>query len=163
MQWLDFTAPLLCISDVAIQEIPVVKCCESWAYWRTHPDKCNFVILIKKISRNRLRKPWYLKHLMWSSRADAKLDFDLQIHNLLIRHYFCHGVLVMRLSIKPCESTVETKSKTDCWCLTFSPPPPPSSLPLFLSPTDREDQSILCTWVYRLSPPLHVLCPKLIA
>ncbi len=89
----------------------------SQSYWKICPDKRNFVILINKSLR--LWKTWYLKHLMARSHAHAKLHFDVQIHNLLIRLYCWHDVWVTRLSIKPCEGTVETESKTDCWGWLF--------------------------------------------
>lgn len=132
MIWLH-SAAFFCISDIsdiAFQEIPVVKCCEAWASEKICPDKRNFVILINKSLR--LWKTWYLKHLMARSHAHAKLDFDLQIHNVLIRLYFWLDVWVMRLSIKPCENPGETESKTDCWGWLFSlllPLSPSSCLP----------------------------------
>lgn len=86
---------------------------------------------------------------MAHSHAHAALDFDLQTHNLLIRLYSWH---IFGMPIKRFESTVETESYTDCWGWPFFSS---SLFSLLLSPTDREDQSILCTWVYRLSLLLH--------
>lgn len=95
----------------------------------------------------RLWKAGYLKYLMAHSHAHTKLDFDPQIHNLLTRLYFWHDELMMRSKSNQYKSTEDTESLTDCWgWLFFSPP---------LSPTDREDQSILCTCVYKLRPALH--------
>lgn len=124
--WLH-SAAFFCISDIAFQEIPVVKRCEVCAYWKPWQKSFSYSDFFLKNSL-RLWKTWYLKHLMAHSYAHAKLDFDLQIHNLLIRLDFGHNVLVMRLSIKPCESpeskTLNQRQTAEVDCFLSSSPFP---------------------------------------